>query len=110
MEYLALLYGDEAGGPEPGTPEWDEDMAGFEAFGEPAGEHIVGGEALEPSTTARAIRPASADGSELRITNGPFAETTEVLDAPSLDDVIEFARQARPTPPPPSGCETASCS
>lgn len=102
MEYLALLYGNEAGGPEPGTPEWDEDMAGFEAFGELAGDHIIGGEALEPSTTARTIRPAPSDGSsdtELRVTNGPFAETTEVLggffvlDAPSLDDAIELARQ-----------------
>jgi hypothetical protein len=96
MEYLVLLYGDEAGSPSPGTPEWDEDMVGFDAFGELAGEHIVGGEALESATTTITIRPG--DGGPV-VTNGPFAETTEVLggffvlDAPTLDDAIELARQ-----------------
>jgi hypothetical protein len=97
MEYLVLLYGDEAGSPTPGTPEWDDDMAGFDAFGELAGEHIVGGEALESATNTITIR--TGDGGGPAVTNGPFAETTEVLggffvlDAPSLDDAIELARQ-----------------
>ena len=40
MHYLILLYGDEAGATEPGTPEFDAEMAGYEAFGELAAEAI----------------------------------------------------------------------
>lgn len=95
MQYLVLLYDDEATGAQPGTPEWDADMVGYEAFGELAGEAILGGEALWDSSTARTVRH---DGGTVRVTNGPFAETTEVLggyyvlDAPTLDDAIELVR------------------
>jgi hypothetical protein len=91
-----LPYGNEAGFPEPGTPEFDEDMAGHDAFAGLAGERIVGGEALESVTTAVTVHPGDDGG--VRITHGPFAETTEVLgglyvlDVASLDDAIELAR------------------
>jgi hypothetical protein len=97
VEYLVLLYGNEVGFPEPGAPEFDEDMAGHDAFGELAGERIVGGEALESVTTAVTVRRGDDGG--VRITHGPFAETTEVLgglyvlDVASLDDAIELARR-----------------
>jgi hypothetical protein len=95
MEYLVLLYDNEATAAQPGTPEWDADMAGYNAFGELAGPSIRGGEALWDTSTARTLRHT---GDEVQVTNGPFAETTEalggyyVLDAPSLDDAIELAR------------------
>ena len=95
MEYLVLLYDDEANGAEPGTPEWDADMAKYLAFGDLAGEAILGGEALEPVATSRTIRH---DGGQVLVTDGPFAETTEVLggyyvlDVPTLDDAIELVR------------------
>lgn len=95
MRYLVLLYADEAHVPQPGTDEFDADMAAFAAFDELAGDAVLGGEALDSVTTARTIRH---DGGAVRVTNGPFAETTEVLggfyvlDAPTLDDVIELAR------------------
>jgi len=95
MHYLVLLYGDEATGTQPGTPEWDAEMAAYLAFGELAGEAILGGEALHESTTARTIRH---DGGRVAVTDGPFAETAEVLggyyvlDVPSLDDAIELVR------------------
>ena len=94
MRYLVLLYGDEATMPQPGTPEGDADMAAFEAFDALAGESILGGEALGPAATARTIR---LDAGEVRITEGPYAETTEVLggffvvEVPSLDDAIALA-------------------
>lgn len=96
MRYLTLLYDDEAHGAEPGTPEFDADMAAFDRFGKVAGPAIVGGEALEPVSAARTVRRS---GDTPSVTAGPFAEMTEVLggyfvlEADSLDDVIELARQ-----------------
>lgn len=95
MRYLVLLYGDESKMAEPGTPEFEADMAGYAAFDELAGDAIVGGEALHDNSTCRTIHH---DGAAVRVTNGPFAETVEglggvyVLEAPTLDDVIELAR------------------
>lgn len=95
MRYLVLLYGDESAMPEPGTPEFDADLAGYEAFDKLAGEAIVGGEALHDNTMCRTVRH---DGGTVRVTDGPFAETVEgmgglyVLEAPTLDDVIELTR------------------
>ena len=95
MQYLVLLYGDESLNPQPGTPEWDADMEGYMAFGELAGPAIVTGDALWGNDAVRTIQH---DGSKVRVTNGPFAETTEglggyyVLEAPTLDDTIELVR------------------
>lgn len=96
MRYLTLLYDDETTMPEPGTPEFDLDLAGYAAFDAVARDSIVAGEALEPSSMARTVRH---DGDQVRVTAGPFAETTEVLggwfvlEADTLDDAIELARQ-----------------
>jgi hypothetical protein len=95
MRYLVLLYGDESAMPEPGTPEFDADLEGYAAFDELAGDAIVAGEALHGNETCRTVRH---DGTTVRVTDGPFAETVEglggvyVLEAPTLDDVIELAR------------------
>lgn len=95
MQYLVMLYDDEATMNEFGTPEFDAELAGYEAFGEVAGEAIVGGEALEPSSASRTIR---IEGGTVAVTDGPFAEAAEVLggfyllEAPTLDDCIELVR------------------
>ena len=95
MRYLVLLYGDESEAPEPGTPEFDADLAGYAAFDELAGDAVLGGEALHDNSTCRTVRH---DGGEVRITNGPFAETVEglggfyVMETGTLDDMIELAR------------------
>ncbi|QYG93067.1 transcription initiation protein [Iamia sp. SCSIO 61187] len=95
MEYLVLLYGDESAATEPGTPEFDAEMAGYVAFGELAEKAIRGGAALHLTNTARTIRH---DGGTVTVTDGPFAETTEalggyyVLEADNLDDVIDLVR------------------
>jgi hypothetical protein len=96
MRYLALLGGDESVGPAAGTPEFDAMMEAYTRFGETAGDAIVGGEALQGAATATTIRHGDA---EPLVTSGPYAETAEalgglyVLDADTLDDAIELARQ-----------------
>jgi hypothetical protein len=93
MEYLVLLYDDETTAPqpgpgawrrsmgpsneepEPGTPGWDEGAAEHARFTEAAGDAVLGGGAVHPASTATTIRVR--DG-ELLVTDGPFAEGTEL--------------------------------
>ena len=55
---------------------------------------LLGGEALQPTTTATTLR--ERDG-EVVLTDGPFAETKEVLggfyiiDVPDLDAALQWA-------------------
>jgi hypothetical protein len=93
-QYLILIYENEAA-------YFDMDEAGvrqvMEAhtrFAGQVGEHgatILGGNALEPSTTATTVRDDI-------VTDGPFAETKEVLggyyliDARDLDHALEIAK------------------
>ena len=96
MRYLALLGGDESLQPGPGTPEFDAVLERYWQFHEKNDEAILAGEALQPSITATTVR--HRDGQPL-VTSGPFAETVEalggfyVLEAETLDDAIELARQ-----------------
>ena len=96
MRYLTLLYGREEDNPEPGTPEFDADMAGYMRFDEVAGTAIVSGEPLQGTTTVVTVRPG--DGAPL-VTAGPFAEGAEaiggfyVLETGTLDDAIELVQQ-----------------
>ena len=97
VQYMLLLYGEEpAAGPEPTAeqmeaylaPWWDYDKALKDA-----GVHIAG-EALQPSTATTTLRLKE---SERVITDGPFAETREVLggfyliDVPDLDAALDWA-------------------
>lgn len=96
MQYLVMLYDVETAASEPGSPEWDAEMAGYERFGALAGEAVVGGEALTPTAAAVAVR--TVDG-EVLVTDGPFGEAAEVaggyylLECPTLDEAIELAKE-----------------
>lgn len=70
MLYLVMLYDEESAGSEPGSPEWDAEMAAYERFDASAGESVVGGEALEPTSSAATVRVV--DG-EVLVTDGPFS-------------------------------------
>lgn len=108
MHYLVLLYGDETAAAQPGTPEFDAEMAGYVAFGELAEKAIRGGAALHLTDQARTIRHT---GGTVTVTDGPFAETTEalggyyVLEADDLDEVIELVRHIPATAAPNGGSE-----
>lgn len=96
MKYLALIYDAEDNGPAPGTPEFDAYMGRWMAVDKAyrdAGVY-VGGEALEPSSTATRVR---VRGGKTETMDGPFAETKEqlggyyVLDCKDLDEAIKYA-------------------
>ncbi len=99
--YAALIYGD-AATETSGTPEqWATIMQEYNDFGATAGAAgvIVGGEALQPTPTATTIHVQGGKGGELVTTDGPFAETKEVLggfyllDCADLDEAIRWAAQ-----------------
>ncbi len=93
-QYMILIYEDEAGYAT-ATPEvYGEILAEHERFAagvEGLGAKVVGGEALELTTTATSVRGTD-------VTDGPFAETKEALggyylvDAPDLDTALAVAR------------------
>jgi hypothetical protein len=74
-KYLILIYENESGYAE-ATPEVIQQvMEAHNRFAEQVGENggqILGGEALQPTTTATSIRDDI-------VTDGPFAETKEAL-------------------------------
>jgi hypothetical protein len=90
-QYLILIYGQEV---ERSQAEIDDLFAAHMKFAGQVGEHggtLLGGEALEPSATATSVRGDI-------VTDGPFAETKEVLggyyliDARDLDHALEIAK------------------
>ena len=94
-QYMILIYEDEAGY-ETATPEvYGEIMQAhtdFMAQVEQHGAKLLGGEALQPTSTATTVR----GGGE--VTDGPFVETKEALggyyliDAPDLDTALAVAK------------------
>ena len=99
--YAALIYdAAEKEWEEPGTDEWAAIMADYNEFGEKAGAAgvMLGGEALQPTATATTIT-VDGKGGDMVTTDGPFAETKEVLGgfyllkAADLDEALEWARQ-----------------
>ena len=99
--YAALIYGIEPDA-EPSPEEWAAEMAEYEEFGATAGAAgvIGGGEALQPATTATTVHvTGGAKGGEVVTTDGPFAETKEVLggfyllDCADLDEALKWAAQ-----------------
>lgn len=98
MQYLFLLYGAEAGAPEP-----PKDPKEFEAYMAPWVEYnalleeagaMRGGNALQPTTTATTIELKNGNPN---FTDGPFAETKEQLggyylvECANLDEALALA-------------------
>ena len=78
MRYITLIYADEAESIPFGTPEWDQLMTEYRAFGDEAARRnaLVAGDPLQSVQTATTLR--KRDGKELLL-DGPFAETKEQL-------------------------------
>ena len=96
MQYMLLIYGDEAAGTERfermSPEERDELMGKWWSYTQQlqdAGVHVAG-EALQPTATAKTV--TVGDGEQL-VTDGPFAETKEQLGGFYIVDV-ESEQQA----------------
>lgn len=98
-KYLILIVEptwDPASVPDSAMEEAGRAHGAFSAAVAAAGAKILGGEALQPSTASVGIVPAK-DGQPAVFTNGPLAETTEVvsgyyvIEAESLGQAKELA-------------------
>ena len=96
MKVMALIYGDEKTWEGAGDDERKAVYGRYRAFGESAGEKVVGGAELASTSAATTVRVR--DG-ETIVTDGPFAETKEqlggfyVLECGSLDEAVELAQR-----------------
>jgi hypothetical protein len=98
--YAALIYGPaEDEGVDASPEELEQLYADYTAFGEAAGDVIAGGEALHDTNTATTVHVEGGKGGKAVFTDGPFAETKEVLggfyllDAADLDEALKWAQQ-----------------
>ena len=95
-KYLVLIYESEKSYADASPEVWNEVMQDHMTFSEIAGAALLGGEALEPTTTATSIRK---NGVTVDVTDGPFAEAKEALggyyliEADDLDAAIAIAKQ-----------------
>lgn len=96
MQYLLMIYCAEGVGPQPGDPEFGDFINEYLNLTGELEERglFLAGQPLEDSTTATTLRVR--DG-ETRISDGPFAETKEVLggyfllDCKDLDEALACA-------------------
>jgi hypothetical protein len=96
MQYILLIYGDEAAGAKATEAEQAIEYQEYNAYSAALRDSgaYVSGEALHPTTAATTVRVR--DGKPLT-TDGPFAETKEqlggyyIVDAKDLDAAIEWA-------------------
>ena len=106
MQYLLLIYENEAAAPAHGTPEAAANYEQYGAFTRDivARGKFKAGDALQPVATATTVR---VQGGKTLTTDGPFAETREqlggyyLIDATDLDDAIAIAARI---PAAANGC------
>ena len=98
-QYMLLIYGDSNQAPAADSPEGQAEFGrwmGYTQSMRDAGV-FVAGDALHPADTASTVRVSSG---ERVVTDGPFAETKEILggyyllNLPDLDAALTWAEQA----------------
>ena len=96
MKYMLLIYTDPDAGPTPGTSEFELTHKHWMTYTDDlaASGKLLEGDALQPSDTATTVRVRAGDR---LTTDGPFAETKEILggyyviDVDGLDAALEWA-------------------
>lgn len=98
-KYAALIYTEEVPPNEVTPEEQQQVMADYTEFGQKAESVIIDGHALHGSSTATTVHVEGGKGGKPVVTDGPFAETKEVLggfyllQAADLDEALEWAQQ-----------------
>jgi hypothetical protein len=99
-QYAALIY--ELGDPDwssPESPEAQAMLGEYGAFGATAAAVLRGGAALYPTTTSTTVQVEGGKGGKVVTTDGPFAESKEVLtgfyllECGDLDEAVRWAAQ-----------------
>ncbi len=96
MKYMLLIYGNEATGIMPDSPEFGPYMGGYKAATDTYVKDgvMVAGDALEPTMAATSVKVRAG---KTQTMDGPFAETKEqlggfyILDCKNLDEAIRYA-------------------
>jgi hypothetical protein len=96
MKYMILIYSDASAGPQHGTPEFDTEMGQWMSLTQEmaASGQMVSGDPLQGIDTATTVR---LRGGDTLTTDGPFAETKEVLggyyliEVDGLDQALAWA-------------------
>lgn len=98
MQYLLLIYSDEAAMAAAAEADKAQMMAAYGAYTEAmlkAGV-LVGGNRLRPASTATTVR---SPGGKTQVLDGPYAETKEqlggyyLIEAPDLDAALSWAEK-----------------
>lgn len=93
-KYLILIYQNEE---TTRQAEGESMSAGYQDFMNRRRPSLISGAALQPSSTATAIRRDSAGG--FTVTDGPFSESKEVLggyyliEAADLDEALQIGKE-----------------
>jgi hypothetical protein len=94
MQYLLLIYEDEKRWASLSEADVKAEIGRYRAFGQEFAGKILGGNALQPTASARTVRVR--EGQNLA-TDGPFAETKEQLggfymvEARDMDEAVAIA-------------------
>jgi hypothetical protein len=98
MQYLLLIYGNEAAMLDRPAEQAKQTLAAYVAYADAMKQAgvLVGGQRLRPTRDATTVRAANGKTSVL---NGPFAETKEqlggyfLIEAPDLDAALAWAKR-----------------
>ena len=96
MQYMLLIYSNEAAAAEAMKSNGEQMMAAYGAYAEAMKKAgvIRGGDRLRPTATATTVRVA---GGKTNVVNGPYADTKEqlagyyMIDVPDLDAALTWA-------------------
>ena len=96
MQYMLLIFGNEAGMQAASKAEMGQMMAAYGAYTEAMKKAgiMVAGDRLQPSAAATTVRVAEG---KTKVLNGPYAETKEqlggyyIIEAPDLDAALSWA-------------------